>query len=74
MLTSLSAVTHKPNITTYKSKDGSKKLLVNSGSWIIQRERDTPYDTFVYIDNSGFRVLQWLDDKGYASEIKNSLL
>ncbi|MGZ4910951.1 MAG: metallophosphoesterase [Halobacteriota archaeon] len=64
--------THKPYIKTYTSSDGEKRLLVNSGSWIEQREN--LHDTFVHIDKKGLRVLKWHDDNASVSQIMSSLL
>jgi UDP-2,3-diacylglucosamine pyrophosphatase LpxH len=62
--------THVPDI--YTPEHWPKKLVVNSGSWIVQG--DEPHDTFVYIDEKGARLLQWNDEGGYVSELKSSLL
>ncbi len=64
--------THEPYIEPYTLKNGPKKLRINSGSWIVQQ--DNTHDTFVYIDNSGARLLQWQDDSGYVLQKKSSLL
>ncbi|MGZ4908366.1 MAG: metallophosphoesterase [Halobacteriota archaeon] len=57
--------THDPEI--YASKHASVKLLVNAGSWIVQR--DLTHDTFVYIDESGPRLLQWKDRCRYVLQL-----
>jgi UDP-2,3-diacylglucosamine pyrophosphatase LpxH len=61
--------THVPDI--YTPEHWPKKLVVNSGSWIVQG--DEPHDTFVYIDEKGARLLQWNDEGGYVSELKSSV-
>ncbi len=66
----VSGHTHLPDI--YTPKHWPKKLVVNSGSWIVQS--DNTHDTFVYIDKSGARLLQWQDKGRYVSQIKSSLL
>jgi UDP-2,3-diacylglucosamine pyrophosphatase LpxH len=65
--------THESYIKSYTPKNGPKKLVVNSGSWIVQPNSRT-HDTFVYIDNNGLRVLQWQDDSGCVSQIMSSFL
>jgi UDP-2,3-diacylglucosamine pyrophosphatase LpxH len=61
--------THVPDI--YTPEHWPEKLVVNSGSWIVQG--DDPHDTFVYIDEKGARLLQWNDEGSYVSELKSSL-
>ncbi len=68
----ISGHTHEPYIEPYTSKNGQKKLHVNSGSWIVQR--DNIHDTFVYIDDNGVRLLKWHDDSGCVSQRMSSLL
>jgi UDP-2,3-diacylglucosamine pyrophosphatase LpxH len=58
--------THEPEMCI--PKNGSTKLLVNSGSWIEQR--DNKHDTFVYIDDDGPRLLQWHNKSRYMSQLK----
>ncbi len=61
--------THVPEL--YTPEHWPKKLVVNSGSWIVQG--DDPHDTFVYVDERGARLLQWNDEGGYVSELDSSL-
>lgn len=58
--------THEPDMCNLKK--GATKLLVNSGPWI--KQRDNVHDTFVYIDKSGPRLLQWHNKSRYVSQLK----
>jgi predicted phosphodiesterase len=62
--------THLPDI--YTPEHLPNKLVVNSGSWIMQG--NNTHDTFVYIDKRGVRLLQWQDKGGYVSQLESSLL
>jgi len=59
--------THRPEIRTVDVK-GTKKLFVNSGSWI--EYRDVGYDTFVYIDRDDPHLLQWDYATNSVQELK----
>jgi UDP-2,3-diacylglucosamine pyrophosphatase LpxH len=53
--------THFPEIC--RPSNGKIEALVNTGSWIEQNNREIKYDTFVYIDEKGPRLFQWLPDE-----------
>lgn len=61
--------THNPGMCRFQSGP-NEKLLVNSGSWILQSgNQDDPHtDTFVYIDDSGPRLLKWHDKPGSMTQ------
>jgi UDP-2,3-diacylglucosamine pyrophosphatase LpxH len=61
--------THNPGMCRFQS--GPNKFLVNSGSWILQsgNEDDPHTDTFVYIDDSGPRLLKWHDKRCCVSQL-----
>lgn len=55
--------THVPEIYLHKFKVNEKDykmLFVNSGSWV--REKDYPYNTFAYIDETGPYLFKWYID------------
>jgi UDP-2,3-diacylglucosamine pyrophosphatase LpxH len=61
--------THSPGMCRFQS--GPNRFLVNSGSWILQNgnQDDPDTDTFVYIDDSGPRLLKWHDKRGCVSQL-----
>ncbi|MGZ4939632.1 MAG: hypothetical protein ACXVIF_03630 [Halobacteriota archaeon] len=56
--------THQPEICSTRS--GTQQ--VNCGSWIKQDDR---YDTFVYIDENGSGLFQWLDNRREVVESRS---
>jgi UDP-2,3-diacylglucosamine pyrophosphatase LpxH len=72
--------THYPGC--WRDKDGSLKgwTFVNSGSWlkpssdILRKHPDIEFNTFVYIDEKGPSLCQWVDDKRTVTTLKGPFI